>query len=111
MKVIRSGGQYLVKCSKGNKVNGHCPSVDVLFDSVAENVGPNAIGVILTGMGRDGASAMLNMRKAGARTVAQDEKSSIIFGMPKEAYACGGAEKLVNLNQIPEEILKLLEVM
>lgn len=111
MRVLRSGGQYLVKCNRGAKVNGHCPSVDVLFDSVAENVGPNAIGVILTGMGRDGASAMLNMRKAGARTVAQDEKSSIIFGMPKEAYACGGAEKLVNLNQIPEEILKLLEVM
>ncbi len=111
MRVIKSGGQYLVKCMKEGKVNGHCPSVDVLFNSVAENVGQNAIGVILTGMGRDGASSMLKMRKAGARTIAQDKKSSIIFGMPKEAYACGGAEKLVNLNNIPEYIIKLLEEM
>lgn len=111
MRVIRSCGQYLIKCMKEGKVNGHCPSVDVLFNSIAENVGSNAIGVILTGMGRDGASAMLKMRKAGARTIAQDKKSSIIFGMPKEAYACGGAERLVNLNNIPEVIIKLLEEM
>jgi two-component system, chemotaxis family, protein-glutamate methylesterase/glutaminase len=111
MRVIRSGGQYLVKCNKGEKVNGHCPSVDVLFDSIAENVGSNALGVMLTGMGRDGARAMLNMRKAGSRTIAQDEKSSIIFGMPKEAYACGGAEKLVNLNNMTDEIIRLIEEM
>lgn len=111
MRVIRSGGQYLVKCTKEEKVNGHCPSVDVLFDSIAENVGPNAIGIMLTGMGKDGARAMLNMRKTGARTIAQDEKSSIIFGMPKEAYICGGAEKLVNLNDMTDAIIKLLEEM
>ena len=111
MKVIRSGGQYLVECHRGEKVNGHCPSVEVLFDSIAEHVGSNAVGVMLTGMGRDGAKAMLNMRKKGARTIAQDEKSCVVFGMPKEAYECGGAEKLVNLDNIPEEIINLLEVM
>lgn len=111
MKVMRSGGQYLVECHHGDKVNGHCPSVEVLFDSIADHVGSNAVGVMLTGMGRDGARAMLNMRKKGARTIAQDEKSSVVFGMPKEAFDCGGAEKLVNLDNIPEEIIKLLEVM
>ena len=111
MRVIRSGGHYLVKCEHGMKVNGHCPSVGVLFDSIAKNVGRNAIGIILTGMGKDGAEAMLNMRKAGARTIAQDEKSSIIFGMPREAYACGGAERLVNLNNIPGDIVKLCKEM
>lgn len=111
MRVIRSGDHYFVKCMKEGKVNGCCPSVDVLFDSVAENVGPDAIGVILTGMGRDGANALLKMRKSGARTIAQDKKTSIVFGMPKEAYACGGAERLVNLNDIPEVIIRLLEEM
>ena len=110
-RVVRSGGQYLVECYSGEKVNGHCPSVDVLFDSLAENAGSNGIGVILTGMGRDGARGMLKMRKAGARTIAQDEKSSIIFGMPKEAYINGGAEQLVNLNDISDEILNLLKGM
>lgn len=111
MSVIRSGGQYLVKCDRGEKVNGHCPSVSVLFDSIADNVGANAIGVILTGMGKDGADAMLRMRKAGARTIAQDEKSCVVFGMPREAYVCGGAERLVNLSDIPWVIIKLFEEM
>jgi two-component system chemotaxis response regulator CheB len=111
MEVKRSGGQYIVNCYKGDKVNGHMPSVEVLYNSIAEHVGPNALGVILTGMGRDGASAMFNMKKHGARTIAQDEKSSVVFGMPKEAYSCGGAEKLVNLDNMPEEIVKILGEM
>ena len=109
MRVNRSGGQYLVTCNQGEKVNGHCPSVEVLFDSVADNVGSNAVGVMLTGMGKDGADAMLRMRNAGARTLAQDKESSVVFGMPNEAFLCGGAEKLVGLNDIPDEIIKFLE--
>jgi len=109
MEVIRSGGYYIVQCKEGEKVNGHCPSVDVLFDSVAKNVGVNSIGVILTGMGRDGAFGMLNMRNNGARTIAQDEQSSVVFGMPLEAYKCGGAEKLVNLSDINQSIIRLIK--
>ncbi|MBF0237147.1 MAG: chemotaxis response regulator protein-glutamate methylesterase [SAR324 cluster bacterium] len=108
MTVIRSGGTYVVDCTPGEKVCGHCPSVEVMFNSVAKYVGANAVGVMLTGMGRDGADAMLNMRKAGARTMAQDEKSSVVFGMPKEAYERGGAEKLVALDNIPEALIQLL---
>jgi two-component system chemotaxis response regulator CheB len=109
MEVVRSGGQYLVNCIPGEKVNGHCPSVDVLFNSVAMNVGINALGVILTGMGKDGAAGMLEMRKKGARTMAQDEASSIVFGMPGEAFKIGAAEKLVSLEQINANILLMLK--
>lgn len=109
MKVVRSGGRYIVRIKAGEKVNGHCPSVDVLFQSVAANVGNNAVGAILTGMGRDGADGMLEMRNNGARTIAQDERSCVVFGMPKEAYANGGAEKLVPLDDVPREIIKLLK--
>jgi two-component system, chemotaxis family, protein-glutamate methylesterase/glutaminase len=108
MSIVRSGGTYLVQCKKGEKVNGHCPSVEVLFDSVAQHVGSNAIGVMLTGMGHDGADAMLNMRKAGARTLAQNEESSVVFGMPKVAYERGGAERLVPLNSVAQSVLNLL---
>jgi two-component system chemotaxis response regulator CheB len=107
--VIRSGGNYLVKCVEGEPVNGHCPSVEVLFDSVARSVGPNALGVMLTGMGKDGASGMLSMREAGARTLAQDKESSVVFGMPKAAYECGGAQKLVNLKNITNTLIQYLE--
>jgi two-component system chemotaxis response regulator CheB len=109
LEVHRSGGIYIVKCVEGEKVNGHCPSVEVLFNSVAKNVGNNAVGVMLTGMGRDGAAAMLEMKKNGARTLAQDEKSSIVFGMPKEAWLCGGAEKLVSLDNMTREIIRFLK--
>lgn len=94
------GGEYRIRCSDGEKVNGHIPSVDVLFDSVAHHVGSNAVGVILTGMGRDGAAGMLRMRESGARTLAQDKETSVVFGMPKEAYACGGAERLVPIQEM-----------
>ncbi|MCB2183633.1 MAG: chemotaxis response regulator protein-glutamate methylesterase [Desulfobulbaceae bacterium] len=108
MKVSRSGGIYKVDCREGEKVNGHCPSVGVLFESIAQHVGANAVGVMLTGMGSDGADSMVSMRKAGARTVAQDEKSSVVFGMPKEAYKRGGAEKLMPLIEIAGEVISIL---
>ena len=108
MRLRRSGGIYEVDCQPGEKVSGHCPSVDVLMHSVAEQAGRNAVGVMLTGMGRDGAEGMLAMRRAGARNIAQDEESSVVFGMPKEAHANGGAERLVPLQQIAEVSLSLL---
>jgi len=108
MKVRRSGGIYEVACREGEKVSGHCPSVDVLMFSVAEHVGPNALGVMLTGMGKDGAQGMLAMHEAGAKNMAQDEKTSVVFGMPKAAFDCGGAPHLVPLNQISQRILNSL---
>lgn len=109
LTVYRSGGNYHVRCSDGEQVNGHRPSVDVLFNSVSKFVGPNAIGVVLTGMGRDGADGLLAMRKAGARTLAQDKESSVVFGMPAEAYKNGGAERLVNIADVPAELTSLLK--
>jgi len=108
LKVRRSGGFYYADCIKGEKINGHCPSVDVLMFSVAEHVGPNAVGVMLTGMGGDGADGMVSMRKSGARTMAQDEKSCVVFGMPKVAYDRGGAEMLVPLDKIAETVMKYI---
>ena len=109
--VIRSGGEYQVRVRPGERVNGHAPSVDVMFDSVAQNVGANAVGVVLTGMGRDGASGLLKMRQSGARTLSQDEASSLIYGMPMEAWALGGSEKQVSLGQVPSEVLGILRRM
>lgn len=108
LTVRRSGGEYLVTCSNGENVNGHCPSVDVLFSSVAKHVGRNAIGIVLTGMGRDGAQGLLEMRKAGARTLAQDEASSVVFGMPKVAYEIGGAEFLTPLSRVSKNVVSML---
>ncbi|THF50081.1 protein-glutamate O-methylesterase CheB [Allorhizobium terrae] len=88
-------------------VNGHRPSVDVLFDSVAELAGRNAVGVILTGMGRDGASGLLKMRSAGARTIGQNEKTCVVYGMPRVAHELGAVEHQLPLGSIGEEILKL----
>jgi two-component system chemotaxis response regulator CheB len=86
-------------------VSRHRPSVDVLFRSVAKTAGSNALGVIMTGMGDDGASGLVEMRKAGAQTVAQDEESCVVFGMPKEAIKRGGVLKTVPLTAIPREIM------
>jgi two-component system chemotaxis response regulator CheB len=108
MVVKRSGGFYHVECYKAEKVCGHRPSVEVMFNSVAQNVGSNAVGVILTGMGHDGADAMSAMRIAGARTIAQDEATSVVFGMPKEAYKRGGAEKLVPIHMIAPMVASLI---
>lgn len=108
MTVRRSGGIYLVDCREGDKVNGHCPSVDVLFHSVARQVGSNALGIVLTGMGNDGAEGLLAMHREGARTIAQDEATSVVYGMPKVAYELGGAEFVHPLNSIPQAIMNLL---
>jgi len=108
MTVVRSGGTYLVKCKEGAKVSGHCPSVDVLMHSVAQAAGANSIGVVLTGMGRDGADGLLSMRKAGSRALAQDEKTSVVYGMPKEAFENGAAEKVLPLENIPNQLMSWL---
>jgi two-component system chemotaxis response regulator CheB len=111
LQIIRSGGEYRVVCRDGDIVCGHKPSVDVLFRSVAKYAGANSIGVMLTGMGKDGAEAMVKLKDAGGRTIAQDEASCVVFGMPKEAYDRGGAESLVPLNSIPQKIIDYLESM
>jgi two-component system chemotaxis response regulator CheB len=108
MTVRRSGGIYLVECRYGPNVCGHCPSVEMLFNSVARYVGANAVGVMLTGMGSDGADGLVAMRRAGARTMAQDEATSVVFGMPKAAYERGGAELLVPLDMMPMVIARML---
>lgn len=108
MRVRKNGGIYTVECVKGEKVNGHCPSVDVLFDSVAQQAGKNAIGIILTGMGYDGAKGLLNMRRRGARTIGQDEESCIVYGMPKVAFDIGAVEKQVPLSGIARTVCSML---
>jgi two-component system chemotaxis response regulator CheB len=106
--VKRSGAQYFVEVVDGPLVNRHRPSVDVMFRSVAKAAGVNALGVIMTGMGDDGAAGMLEMRTAGARTVAQDEESCVVFGMPKEAIKRGGVERTLPLGAVAQEILRQL---
>jgi two-component system, chemotaxis family, protein-glutamate methylesterase/glutaminase len=109
MLLKRSGARYLVEVKDGPRVNRHRPSVDVMFRSVARSAGKNAIGVILTGMGGDGAQGLLAMREAGARTVAQDEASSVVFGMPKVAIDCGAVEKVLPLELVAGEVLLLAD--
>lgn len=108
LEVVRSGGFYQVKLGGEEKVSGHCPSVDVMMHSVARHVGANAVGAMLTGMGQDGAAGMLAMKQAGGRCIAQDEASSVVFGMPRVAYEKGGADRLVPLEKIASSLLKLL---
>lgn len=101
----RSGANYMTELSQGPPVNRHRPSVDVLFHSAAAAGGPNVVGVILTGMGKDGAVGMLEMKKAGAFNISQDEDSCVVFGMPKEAIRLGGVDRIVPLDAIPAEII------
>ncbi len=108
MCVKRSGGTYRVDCWQGDKVCGHRPSVDVLFRSVAEAAGVNALGVLLTGMGQDGAEGMLAMRREAAHTLAQDEKTSVVYGMPKVAKEIGGVEVVVPIQEMARSIIALL---
>lgn len=108
MRIKKAGSIYVVECFKGEKVNGHCPSVDVLFESVAKVAGKNALGVILTGMGGDGAKGLLAMRKSGARTIGQDEQSCVVYGMPKVAYDIGAVERQVSLDSIPQTVFSML---
>jgi two-component system chemotaxis response regulator CheB len=105
MLLKRSGAQYYVEVTDGPVVNRHKPSVDVLFRSVAQVAGRNALGIIMTGMGDDGARGMKEMHDAGAQTVAEDESTCIVFGMPKEAIKLGGVDKIVPLDKIPQEII------
>jgi two-component system chemotaxis response regulator CheB len=105
MLLSRSGANYFVTLKDGPPVCRQKPSVDVLFDSAARYAGPNAVGAILTGMGDDGARGLLNMRRAGAHTLAQDEQSCVVFGMPKEAIACGAAERVAPLDRIAEHLI------
>jgi two-component system chemotaxis response regulator CheB len=109
MKLIRQGAVLKVRVEDTAPVNRHKPSVDVLFDSVAAEIGKKALGVILTGMGSDGANGMLKMRQAGAHTVAQDEESCVVFGMPREAIARGAAEEVKSLRDIPQLLVRWLQ--
>ena len=108
MRLKRNGLKLCVEVDDSPHVNRHKPSVDVLFDSVAELLGPNALGVILTGMGTDGAKGMLKMREAGARTVAQNEETCVVYGMPREAAKIGAAQEVKPLFEIPELLVKWL---
>lgn len=111
MRIVEVNGGYQIECKNGPKVNGHCPSVDVMFDSVARVAGPNALGIILTGMGGDGAKGLLAMRKAGAKTIGQDESTSIVYGMPKVAYDLGAVQYQEKLSDIAARTYSLLNKM
>jgi len=108
MRVRKVGDRLKIEVFEGESVNGHCPSVDILFESVAKACGSNAIGIILTGMGYDGAKGLLTMRRNGAKTIGQDEKTSVVYGMPKVAYNIGAVEKQVPLDKIPQTIVSML---
>lgn len=99
---------YYVNVKKGEKVSGHAPSVNVLFNSVAEVAGRSAVGVILTGMGQDGAEGLLNMHRKGAKTVGQDERSCVVYGMPRVAYNIGAVDVQADIEEVSEHILKFL---
>ncbi|MCP4545515.1 MAG: chemotaxis protein CheB, partial [bacterium] len=109
MEVRRSGGEYRVRLTEGAKVSGHVPSVDVLFHSVAKYVGRNSAAAILTGMGSDGADGILAIRQAGGRTFSQDERTSVVFGMPRAAWERGGAERRVPLDRVPMRLMDALK--
>lgn len=111
MRLVKVNGGYQVECKQGEKVNGHRPSVDVLFESVAQAAGPHALGIILTGMGGDGAKGLLAMRKAGARTIGQDASTCVVYGMPKVAYDIGAVEYQEKLNDIAKKTYMLLNKM
>ena len=102
----RSGAQYYVEVREGPPVNRHCPSVDVLFRSAAKSAGRNALGIIMTGMGDDGARGLKEMRNAGSPTIAQDEASCVVFGMPKEAIRMDAADRIMSLDELPHAILQ-----
>lgn len=111
MRLVKVNGVYQVECKAGPRVNGHCPSVDVLFDSVASIAGADAVGIILTGMGGDGAKGLLAMRRAGARTIGQDESTCVVYGMPKVAYDLGAVEYQEKLSNISGKTYSILNKM
>jgi two-component system chemotaxis response regulator CheB len=109
MKIQRTSDGLCVRITDDAPINRHKPSVDYLFQSIALNMGSKAVGVLLTGMGADGAKGLLQMRLKGARTIAQDEESSVVYGMPRIAFEMGAVEKVAPLSEIPRQILKALE--
>jgi len=109
MRVKKIGDRFKVECFHGEKVNGHCPSVDILFESVAKEAGDKALGIILTGMGHDGAKGLYAMKRKGAITIGQDEKSSVVYGMPKVAYEMGAVMQQAPLDVIPQLIFMHLK--
>lgn len=109
MEVVRSGRNYIVHCRPGAKVSGHCPSVDVLFNSIAQNVAINKVGIIMTGMGSDGADGLLKMRKSGAFTIGQDKDSCVVYGMPMVAYNLGAVCTQASCDNIPSVLLNHLK--
>ena len=111
MHLLKVNGVYQVECKRGPKVNGHCPSVDVLFESVAKAAGSDAVGIILTGMGGDGAKGLLAMRKAGAKTIGQDESTCVVYGMPKVAYDLGAVQYQEKLDDIAGRTYALVNKM
>lgn len=108
MEVVARGMERVVRVYRGERVNRHMPSVDVLFRSCARHLGKNALGVILTGMGSDGAQGMLEMKQADAHTIAQDEASCVVYGMPKEAIRLGGVDQVLPLSRIGRAMIETL---
>lgn len=108
MRLVKAGGMYQVECRGNERVNGHCPSVEVLFNSVAKIAGKNAVGVILTGMGGDGAKGLLAMRNAGAQTIGQDEATCVVYGMPKVAFDIGAVQYQMPVTAIAGKVYSLL---
>lgn len=106
MRIEKHGMKYICRVKAGENVSGHCPSVDVLFSSVAECLGANVVGVILTGMGKDGAQGMLKMKQAGSLNIGQNQDTCIVYGMPKEAYASGAVDIEVPLIEVAREIIR-----
>ncbi|HKL01432.1 MAG TPA: chemotaxis protein CheB, partial [Desulfotignum sp.] len=111
MLLKRSGARYYVEVKKGPLVHYQRPAVDVLFRTVARYAGANAIGILLTGMGKDGAAGMLDMKNAGALNIAQDERSSVVFGMPKEAIQMGAVDHVQDIHRIAEKTVSLLQTV
>ena len=111
MEIERSGADYRIRLTDGARVSGHRPSVDVLFNSICKSAGSNALGVLLTGMGKDGANGLLEMFNAGSETFCQDEASCIVFGMPKVAIEKGAAKKVVSLDEMGRTIMQAVEKM
>lgn len=108
MRLVKVGGMYQVECRGTERVSGHCPSVDVLFSSVAKAAGKDAVGVILTGMGGDGAKGLLEMRNAGAQTIGQDEATCVVYGMPKVAFDMGAVQHKMGITAIAGKVYSLL---
>ena len=106
IKIMKTSSGYIVTTNAGVRVSGHCPSVDVLFESAAETAPKNTMGIILTGMGEDGARGMVKIKKNGGYTIGQDKETSVVYGMPKKAFELGGVTKQLPLEKISEEIRK-----